>query len=211
MEEAVRYGGEGMIDRPEYAPLSRERRLGLYVDASHMLESVFERADKADGVLQSFSADRSVFERELVIESDGVDVTMGDMILADVKTSQVTSWEWMRPQAVGMSAVVRHHVFREGPKEEEYIIIVHRTIPGIKHSFFAAYEFELYCGGVVHATVESNDVTCDGGDEGTTLTRSMTEYDVSLFTKEVTAILQDVAAAKSETTNLRLAEADGSY
>ena len=208
MEKAVHYGGDGMKLRSEYAPLSHERRAGVFIDASYSLEDLFERIDRTEGATLSVSTNSDFLERELSVEADEVEISEGDYIAADVATGEITHWQYLASRMSQKSIVARHHVYREGPKEEEYFLAVHRTLPNTKHSFFAIYEFEWYKGGVVHATVQMNDVTLDGGDEGSMLCREMTEYDVELFNKDIAEIVAYVNGANNEA---RMARSFGSF
>lgn len=209
MEEAVQYGGDGMKIRAEYAPLSVERRLGLYVDASHAFEDIFELSDRSEDTLHSLSVDGRSLERELSIETESIESDPDTIIMGNFKTGQIDVRTRNMPRSTSLSAVVRHHVYRQGPKEEEYILAVQRSLPNTKHYFFAVYEFELYANGVVHASLEANDVTLDGGKEGSTLSRSMNEYDMECFGKDIDEIIGFMQASRDEQSAARFIESSG--
>ncbi len=201
MEKVHHYGGDGMKERAEYAPLNPERRLGLYVDAAEALEAVLEQAHQIAGMTGSVEVGPEVSLREAYIQSNGIDTDCDEVLFANVATGAVMRWRQPMKKPIEKSVLVRHEAYRTGPKEEEYILSVQREIPGVVNSFYAIYTIEYFKGGGVQAMVALNNIPVNE-NETASQERHMTEYDVDEFEKEVNDVISYMSTVSEENSRL---------
>lgn len=197
MSEVAPYSEEGVIQRAEYVSLTRERQLGVFYDASELLEEVFEQAHEIRGLTGVAQASPEGVVREVHIDAHGIDTT-NDTLIANTKTNAVFLWGPPR-RSVETSVTVRHELFSKGALEEAYTFAVQRTMPGVDNSFFATYTFEFFKGGSVQAAVYTNNIPVEEGEKDY-IERPMVEYDVCEFEKEVGQVGVYMNGIQSENT-----------
>ena len=195
--ERREYRSDGRIEaRSDYAPLSAERRAGLFIDASLLLEGLMERLDGDRGALQYAQVDGREFYRTVTIDVEGFE-DPGDR---PYYVKPDGSLVMIAPiQATRKRIDIEHVAYKSGPLEESYRLGIERYVPGVEQPFYLIYDFEYFKGGGVQASMVGMDVTVDSEVVGgNSFTREMLEYDADQFEKEVHEIAVYAAAAMRE-------------
>lgn len=195
--EGKEYRSDGRIEaRGEYAPLSAERRAGLFIDASLLLEGLMERLDGDGGALQYAQVDGREFYRTVKVDIDGFEEPGERPYYAKPDGSIVM---YAPIQLTRKRIDIEHVSYKHGPLEESYRLSVERYVPGVEQPFYSIYDFEYFKGGTVQASMVGMDVTVDSDMVGgNSFTRTMLEYDAGQFEKEVHEVAVYAATALRE-------------
>ncbi len=197
MEAPHVFGGEGAIVREEYAPVNQVELRKHGEEVVTICEDIFDVADNVETAESGASSDRREVYREVHINYTALDDDCTDELVADVKTGEL--FLVSQPfTPIEKNVIIRHHVYRGQPLQEEYIIAVERSLPFTDHAFFAIYTYEFFAGGEVQATIEVNKIDSENGAPDDTGTRPLTGYDKTEFLKEIAELKAHVSVSVRE-------------
>ena len=195
----VYYGGEGIVQRPEYHDLKGEALQLRALQATEILEDVFERSAPLETANTELftSDDCQVVGRELLLQYPVFDKNSDDRLVFDVAKNDVYMVEGTST-SYEKDVVIQRTQYRSGTVMEEYFASFERKIPHLEGAFFTTYLFEFMTNGAVRATVASKNIDADDGVEGATYERPMTSYDFREFCKEVSEVADHINVGHAE-------------
>ena len=201
MEAPHVYGGDGVKIRDEYAPVNQVELRAHGAAVINVCEDIFESADELETAETGLSSDRSEVYREVHINYTALDDDCTDELVADVKTGEIfLATQPFTP--IEKNIIIRHHIFRDQPLREEYIIAIERSVPFTQNAFFAIYTYEFFADGGVQASVEVNKIDTENGADDDTGMRPLTGYDKEQFLKEMAELGVHVSVSTREKRQL---------